>query len=67
MDIDEALKDAAFRRTGPLGGLVAEVARYQDELDETGTVEDPSGELDAAAAASFAWAMPYVSSLETAG
>ena len=67
MDIDEALKDAAFRRTGPLGRLVADVARYQDELDETGTVEDPSGDLDAAAAASFAWAMPYVSSLETAG
>jgi c-di-GMP-related signal transduction protein len=64
LDIDEALKAAAFRRTGSLGALVAEVADYQEEVE--GSEESLGREdLDPIAAAAFAWAMPYVSGLET--
>ena len=33
MDLDDDVKDAAFRRTGPIGALVAEVVRYQECLE----------------------------------
>lgn len=62
--LDEALKAAAFRRSGPVGELVGEVADYQVALHSAASGEDwRVAELDAVAAAAFAWAMPYVSTL----
>jgi EAL and modified HD-GYP domain-containing signal transduction protein len=65
MDLDDDVKDAAFRRTGPIGALVAEVVRDQECLESGTEPVDPRGDEDAAAAAAFTWAMPYVSTLET--
>jgi EAL and modified HD-GYP domain-containing signal transduction protein len=63
LDIDEELKDGAFRRAGALGALVGEVADYQDALADGSGRVGACAELDAVAAAAFAWAMPYVSGL----
>ncbi|MDX6302965.1 MAG: hypothetical protein QOF53_4179 [Nocardioidaceae bacterium] len=64
MDIDEALKSAAFRREGVLGALVCEVAGYQAGIAMGASLEEAAEDLHAAAAQSFAWAMPFVNSLE---
>ena len=60
LTLDDALKAAAFRHQDQVGRLVAEVSGYQRRA---GGDAAPGGDLDAAAAAAFAWAMPYVSSL----
>jgi c-di-GMP-related signal transduction protein len=65
MEIDAALKAAAFRREGPVGALVSEVVRYQDSLHGRPAVGDPLGDgLAPVAAEAFSWAMPYVSSFD---
>jgi EAL and modified HD-GYP domain-containing signal transduction protein len=68
LDIDDALKSAAFRGEGPVGELVTEVIRYQETLDHgSGPGDgagDRAGDLDVAAAAAFAWAAPFLHSLE---
>ena len=63
LEIAEDLKASAFRREGTLGALVADVARYQEALDRGLDPDERTGDLDAAAAAAFAWAMPFVNSL----
>jgi c-di-GMP-related signal transduction protein len=65
MDLDDEVKDAAFRRTGEVGALVAQVVAYQLGLEAGDEPEDAYGDMDDAAAAAFTWAMPYVSSIET--
>jgi EAL and modified HD-GYP domain-containing signal transduction protein len=67
LDLADDLKAAAFRREGGVGALVAEVAAYQDALRDPRTMEPSSTDLDGAAAAAFAWALPYVSLLSTPG
>jgi EAL and modified HD-GYP domain-containing signal transduction protein len=64
MDIDDALKAAAFRREGAVGALVCEVARYQAGVALGSPLEDAAEDLHTAAAQSFAWAMPFVNSLD---
>lgn len=72
LEISSSLKAAALEGAGPTGALVSEVAAYQDRLvSARATPDDPgvdglAGDLDAAAAAGFAWAMPYVSTLTAA-
>jgi EAL and modified HD-GYP domain-containing signal transduction protein len=60
LTLDDDLKAAAFRHEGPVGALVDEVAAYQRRVGEDA---ESDHELDAAAAAAFAWAMPYVNTL----
>jgi EAL and modified HD-GYP domain-containing signal transduction protein len=67
LDLADDLKAAAFRHEGDAGALVAEVAAYQDSLRDPRTMAQPSADLDGAAAAAFAWALPYVSLLSTPG
>ncbi len=67
LDLADDLKAAAFRHEGGAGAIVAEVAAYQDALRDPRTVEQPSPDVDGAAAAAFAWALPYVSLLSTPG
>jgi c-di-GMP-related signal transduction protein len=72
LQLDDALKRAAFEREGVTGRLVDRVARHQDSLAR-GTGGEPDGpgepgepapaELLAAESEAFAWAMPYLSSL----
>jgi len=66
MDIDDALKAAAFHRLGPVGCLVSEIAAYQDLVSgrESDKMSEPAPDLDAAAAEAFAWAVPLVSELD---
>ena len=66
MDIDEALKAAAFRREGAVGALVCEVARYQAGIAMGASLEEHAEDVHVAAGESFAWAMPFVNSLEVA-
>lgn len=68
MDLSPDLKAAAFDRTGTVGCLVGEIIAYEEAVHSA--VPRPrdavAEELDAAAGAAFAWAMPYVSSLAAA-
>jgi c-di-GMP-related signal transduction protein len=66
MDIDDDLKSVAFRREGVVGALVCEVTRYQAGVAMGSSLEDAAGDVHTAAAESFAWAMPFVNSLEAA-
>jgi len=66
LDLDAELKAAAFRHEGPMGALVAEVSGFQREVDTDPDEPDWSADVDAAAAAAFAWAMPYVNTLAPA-
>ena len=59
MEIDEALKDAAFRRTGVLGELIDEVIAFQSPGDGGPSAADVS----LAATEAFLWSMPYLASL----
>ena len=63
MGIGDELRQAAFTRTGSLGELVDEVATYHRHVETDGQSDDPT-DIDHAAAAAFAWAMPYLSSLQ---
>jgi c-di-GMP-related signal transduction protein len=71
VDLDPALVDAAFWRRGALGALIDEVDRYQCHLSRGSTPASaqegasPAG-FDATAAIAFAWAVPYLSSLDVA-
>jgi EAL and modified HD-GYP domain-containing signal transduction protein len=60
LTLDDELKAAAFRHEGEVGALVEEVAGYQRRVIDDPT---PVRDLDPAAAAAFAWAMPYVNTL----
>ena len=66
MDLDDALKAAAFHRLGPVGALVSEIADYQDLVSghPGARMGEPAPDLDAAAAEAFAWAVPLVSGLD---
>jgi c-di-GMP-related signal transduction protein len=66
MDLDDALKAAAFHRLGPVGALVSEIADYQDLVSghPDDRMGEPAPDLDAAAAEAFAWAVPLVSGLD---
>jgi EAL and modified HD-GYP domain-containing signal transduction protein len=65
VDVDETLKAAAFRQSGPVGELVAEVVAYQRHLARGSTAGLAGEELDEIAAEAFAWALPYVAGLES--
>jgi c-di-GMP-related signal transduction protein len=67
LELDPLLKRAAFDLETPLGELVAEVTAYQQGLASPGGPRDYAADLDAAAARAFAWTMPYINALETAG
>ena len=60
-------QDRGVPSGGTAGELVAEVTRYQDELDGSVGSSRPAGDLDDAAAEAFAWAMPYVNGLVASG
>ena len=63
LEVDDALKASAFRHEGPTGALVREVTSYQASLRDPASTECFAAELDSAAAAGFAWALPYVALL----
>lgn len=70
LTIGEELKAASFRGEGPVGELVAEVVDYELRVRGARGAEGAmpvSGDLDTVAAAAFAWAMPYVGTLQAAG
>jgi len=67
LELDDGLRAAAFRHEGPTGALVDEVTSYQSSLRDPGATERFAADLDVAAATGFAWALPYVSMLATAG
>jgi EAL and modified HD-GYP domain-containing signal transduction protein len=60
LDLPDAVTAAAFRHEGAVGALVAEVASYQGAVSRR-TPTPVETDLDAAAAAAFGWAMPFVS------
>jgi len=62
LDLPQPLAAAAFGHRGPTGQLVAEVATYQAAMAR-GVAASAEPDVDAAVAAAFAWAMPFVSSL----
>jgi EAL and modified HD-GYP domain-containing signal transduction protein len=62
VDLPAAVTDAAFRREGAVGALVAEVTTYQDAVARAEPTA-PGTDLDLASAAAFGWAMPFVSTL----
>jgi len=62
LDLPQPVAAASFGHHGATGGLVAEVIRYQSELAQGGSSR-AEPEVDAAAAAAFTWAMPFVNSL----
>jgi len=65
LEIDADLRSAAFDPTNPLGGLVSEVAVYQQQaLHESEAPPSRPSDLDLAAAEALSWALPFVSSLE---
>ncbi len=64
LDLDPGLKAAAFGHERETGALVAEVAAYQQQVLTGAAGQEPAADLDAAAAAAFAWAMPYVNTLD---
>ncbi len=65
LELDDLLKAAAFRHDGPTGELVREVTSYQSALRDPVPAGHFADDLDGAAAAGFAWALPYVSLLGT--
>lgn len=67
LELDDTLKAAAFRHEGDAGVLVAEVAAYQAALRGPAATETFAADLDGAAAAGFAWALPFVSLVTAAG
>ena len=62
LDLPQPLAAASFDHHGTTGQLVAEVLAYQGAVAQ-GRPTGAEPDLDAAAAAAFAWAMPFVSSL----
>jgi c-di-GMP-related signal transduction protein len=67
LDLPSAVAAAAFDRSGPVGRTVAEVTAYQSDLVH-GVATQSAADLDAAAAAAFRWAMPFVSTFaDTSG
>jgi EAL and modified HD-GYP domain-containing signal transduction protein len=62
LDLPAPVAAASFGHQGAVGRLVAEVVGYQGAVAQ-GAVPDAPPDLDAAAAAAFGWAMPFVSSL----
>lgn len=67
LELDPALKRVAFDRETALGALVDEVSEYQLALASQAGPRGHSADLDSAAARAFAWTMPYISALESAG
>jgi EAL and modified HD-GYP domain-containing signal transduction protein len=67
LELDDSLKAAAFRHEGESGALVAEVAAYQSALRGPAATTTFAADLDGAAAAGFAWALPFVSLVTAAG
>ena len=69
LDLDPALKSAAFDRAGAAGALVARVADFQDGVARGRTEHEgqpADAELAEAVAAAFQWAAPQASALEAA-
>lgn len=68
LDLPDTVAAAAFRQENEVGGLVAEVAAYESRLHAGTDAEGsgPQGDVGAAAAAAFLWAMPYVSAMAAA-
>lgn len=64
LELDDALRACAFRHEGPAGALVREVTSYQASLRAPAATQHFAADLDGAAAAGFAWALPYVSLLD---
>jgi c-di-GMP-related signal transduction protein len=62
LELPQPVVEAAFEHQGTVGRLVAEVAGYQHAITR-GSLTGSEADLDAAASAAFAWAMPFVSSL----
>jgi EAL and modified HD-GYP domain-containing signal transduction protein len=74
LTIGEDLKAASFRGEGAIGALVAEVLDYERWLRSgrsagaaPADARQAADDLDPIAVAAFAWAMPYATTLETAG
>ncbi len=68
LDLDPALKSAAFDRVGVAGELVARVADFQDGVAHGRTAPGQLADagLAGAVAAAFRWAAPQASALEAA-
>jgi EAL and modified HD-GYP domain-containing signal transduction protein len=62
LDLPRPVVAAAFEHQGVTGRLVADVVAYQEAITHGGPVA-AEPDVDAAASAAFAWAMPFVSSL----